>query len=256
MPNCKQVQKFLLTLDSKNHKTGKMPVSTSPDSTCPESCPFRNNGCYADYGPIKIWWEACSQVRANINKAYNYFLRRVRDLIPEGMVWRHNQCGDLMPENGHANRIDVDAAIALAEANRGKRGYTYTHFPVIEQKGTSKVDAAINRMILQVMNTLGFTVNISANSINHADAIKAAGVKSPVNTVLPERYMKEGIRRETTPGGNVLIVCPNPTQGITCTEGLLCMQPKRKTIIGFPAHGTGKKRAEAIFEKWERDYAD
>lgn len=47
---------YHIVLKSKNKKTGEIPVVTSSSSTCPDSCPFKNNGCYAKGGPLRMHW--------------------------------------------------------------------------------------------------------------------------------------------------------------------------------------------------------
>jgi len=44
--------KFHIVEKSSNRKTGPIPVTTSPVETCPTSCPLKNNGCYAEGGPL------------------------------------------------------------------------------------------------------------------------------------------------------------------------------------------------------------
>lgn len=48
---------YHITLKSGNKKTGKIAVTTSSSSTCPKSCPFKGNGCYAEGGPLRIHWD-------------------------------------------------------------------------------------------------------------------------------------------------------------------------------------------------------
>jgi hypothetical protein len=49
----------------------------------------------------------------------------------------------------------------------------------------------------------------------------------------------------TTPKGRRVTICPTYTRDdITCKTCGLCAIEDRKTIIGFPAHGTGTKKAE------------
>ena len=45
-----------LTLKSRNTKTGAIPVSTTAESSCPKSCPFKKNGCYAELGHVGMFW--------------------------------------------------------------------------------------------------------------------------------------------------------------------------------------------------------
>ena len=55
------------------------------------------------------------------------FTKAIRKL-QRGQLWRHNVSGDL-PHNGLG---DIDAAKVeqLVDANRGRKGYTYTHHPL------------------------------------------------------------------------------------------------------------------------------
>jgi hypothetical protein len=77
---------------SQNIKTGSMPVSMSTNKTCPSSCQFKNNGCYAKYGPLSWNWVKISNgLRGS---AWSDFIKQVRK-IPSNTVWRHNQAGDL-----------------------------------------------------------------------------------------------------------------------------------------------------------------
>jgi hypothetical protein len=48
---------YYLTEKSRNAKTGPIPVSTTSADTCPNDCPFRGNGCYADGYPLKGRWD-------------------------------------------------------------------------------------------------------------------------------------------------------------------------------------------------------
>lgn len=58
--------------------------------------------------------------------------------LTEGQLWRHNQAGDLV---GGGNEIDTAPRGQLVAANAGKRGFTYTHKPVIgENPSTCALD--------------------------------------------------------------------------------------------------------------------
>jgi len=61
--------------------------------------------------------------------------------------------------------------------------------------------------------------------------------------VLPNEQMTN----TTTPNGNKVIVCPVVTgKAKSCATCKLCAIPTRRSIIGFPAHGTSKKKAEKV----------
>jgi hypothetical protein len=212
---------FYLNMKSGNQKTGMMPVSTSHRGTCPDACPFKSKGCYAKSGPLAFHW---SKVTAGERGSeWKEFLSKVRE-IPVGALWRHNQAGDLVGKN---NRINAVALRSLTLANKGKRGYSYTHYPL----------TSANVKALRAANDNGFTVNVSTNHIGEVDKAMESGL--PVVTVLP--FGTEG-RIIATEGGNKVLVCP-ATLGreITCQNCGLCQKRDRSFAIGFIAHGAGKK---------------
>ena len=67
-----------LTPFSKNIKTGPIPVSTSSKDTCPDSCPLKGNGCYAESGPIAIHWAQVT--KGNRGLEWSEFLDSIRKL--------------------------------------------------------------------------------------------------------------------------------------------------------------------------------
>jgi hypothetical protein len=223
--------KFHLTLISSNAKTGKIPVSTSAADTCPDACPFkRGGGCYAQSGPLALHWAKISGgVRGG---SWQEFLGAIRTL-PVGQFWRHNQAGDLPGAN---NKIDARALRELVAANQGKKGFTYTHKP------TTRANVAAIRHA----NENGFVVNLSGNSLSHADTLSAHGL--PVVCVLPSEAVAN--RSVTTPQGRKVVICPaTRSKSISCDTCRLCAKKDRPFVIGFPAHGTGARKASAIAAK-------
>ena len=152
---------------SQNRKTGPIPISMSPEVTCPSSRPLRRNGCYAKYGPLGWHWDRLSSGETGIS--WKAFLEAVRGL-PEGELWRHNVAGDLP---GDGAKINIPMLAQLVEANRGRRAFTYTHKPA----------SAENLAAIRDANRLGFTINLSANILEEADELarKKAG---PVVVIL------------------------------------------------------------------------
>lgn len=222
---------FSFTLKSRNSKTGDIPVSTSNKATCPDACPLKTTGaCYAKHGPLGMLWSAIDSGNAKRGAiTWSTLLSRV-SALPEGQLWRHNQAGDLP---GHGDTIDKDDMLALVEANKGKRGFTYTHKPV---------DDKANAALVSHANANGFTVNLSADNLNEADDLKALSI-GPVVTVLP----REAPAVSYTPKGNKVVVCPaQQRDNVTCKSCGLCAIATRDVIVGFLAHGVSAKRAEAI----------
>ena len=218
-----------LTLKSRNEKTGPIPVSTTTFATCPDVCPLRENGCYAGNGPLFMFWQKVTD--GNTGTLWADFVDQIRKLKP-GTLWRHNQAGDLP-----GNRINIDggALAALVVPNGGKRGFTYTHYDVTRNEK--------NRQYVKNANAKGFTVNLSANNLKHADAL-AETKAGPVVVVLPSSV--SGPEKITTPQGRKVTVCPATYRDdVTCKSCGLCAL-QRDTIVGFPAHGVQKKRADQI----------
>jgi hypothetical protein len=222
--------KIHLTPISSNVKTGPIPVTTSDASTCPDVCPFKKSGCYADSGPLALHWSKVSKGERGNDLAT--LAKQIR-AFPRNQVWRHNQAGDLP---GIGNVIDSDALAQIVEANKGRRGFTYTHKPVEGESNASNLDA------VKSANAKGFTINLSGNNLAHADRLVDLNA-GPVVCVVPEATGNTFF----TPAGRKGVVCPaQQRDDITCANCQLCTRAMRSVIIGFRAHGTSKKKAEAI----------
>ena len=209
---------------SSNSKLGPIPMVISSPDTCPHACPLKGQGCYAEQGPVLWQWrkasdsfeETCANIRA----------------LPKDTLWRYGVAGDLPSQD--QIHIDVEAAEQLARANRGKRGFLYTHYdPTLPA----------NRDVIFRMVQSGLTVNLSADSLDDADR-KAAINLAPVVTLLP----KDAGPVSYTPEGRRVVRCPaTANKKITCSSCGICQKVGRTSIIGFPVHGTRWKAAERIF---------
>ncbi len=221
---------FHLTLKSSNAKTGPIPVSTSSAETCPLTCPFNNsNGCYAGSGPLALHWKKITN--GDRGDQFADFLGKIQAL-PAGQLWRHNQAGDLLGDGEEINGAELGD---LVKANFNKKGFTYTHY-----------DPSVgdNAKYIKGANDWGFTINLSANTPAHADELSALNI-GPVVTVLPANQVENTL----TPGGRKIVVCPAVIRAdVSCSTCRLCAVANRTTIIGFPVHGTQKKRAARVFE--------
>ena len=214
------------TRKSRNSKTGDIPVTTTSEESCPHACPLKGNGCYAEGGPLAILWRKVTARKAGM--AWDAAMSEIAAL-PQGTLWRHNQAGDLP---GIGDDIDGFALIELIRANEGKRGFTYTHKPL----------AGGNDGAIAAANAMGFTVNLSANNLAHADELAASNA-GPVVVVLPA----DATRATVTPQGRRVAICPATISvNVTCKTCGLCAIANRKAIIGFPAHGASKRKASAI----------
>lgn len=217
-----------LTPISRNVKTGPIPVSTSSATTCPESCPFNNGGgCYAASGPLAIHWRHVTQ--GNRGDTWETFLGKVAAL-PRNQLWRHNAAGDLP---GEGDCLDTVALGQLVVANKGKRGFTYTHKPL---------DTPHERLAVSHANANGFAINLSANTLDHADTLSDMGI-GPVTVVV----QSDVDSNMSTPKGRKVVICPATIRDdVSCATCGLCAIVKRDCIVGFPAHGNGKRKVDAI----------
>ena len=223
---------------SSNVKTGPIPVTMSQKNTCPDNCQLKGSGCYAESGNVNIHWSRLSDGRYDDNAKVTDWSGLCDNVkaLPKGQLWRHNSAGDL-PHTAQA--IDRDNIVSLTMANMGRRGFTYTHHKVI---GRSEV-AKHNRSVINMANANGFTVNLSADNLAMADAYVKLGI-APVVVILPE----DSPTIQITPGGHTVVVCPAITSDkVACSTCGICAKSDRKSIIGFPVHGTGKKKAGKVF---------
>ena len=210
---------------SSNAKIGPIPATVTERKTCPPTCPFYDAGCYAGVGPVSWHWKKVTNGQRGDNWAA---LCESIAALPAGQLWRHNVAGDLP---GDGVTIDQKALGELVRANMKKRGFTYTHYPTT----SDNLDA------VRVANLHGFTINLSANNLDHADELASHAV-APVVVVLPEDAPKS----LTTPQGHKVATCPATYSDTNCKECQLCQRGDRAVIVGFPAHGAQKRAADVI----------
>ena len=215
------MNKAHLIKKSGNAKTGAIPVTYSARSTCPDACPLKKNGCYAeDYFTAMTWNKVDNGKLGKEWEAFCYDIRKIKS----GQLWRHNVAGDLPA--GAPDTIDADKLSMLVDANKGKKGFTYTHYP----------DTAHNIAAVRHANDNGFTINLSANTLDHAADLARHGL--PVVAIVPIDYPTE----TTYHKGHKVITCPATYRDeVTCATCKLCQVSKRGSIVAFPAHGSKKR---------------
>jgi len=212
---------------SSNAKTGPIPTTTSPRATCPDACPMKGDtACYAEGGYYtRLNWDKVDS--GERGASWDSLLKSVQRL-PEGQLWRHNVAGDLQ---GASDVIDSDALGALVAANAGRRGFTYTHYPHTGANLSAVRDACHG----------GFTVNLSCNTPQEAEDTQAL-TGLPVVTLVPNAEWWQGSHKR----GSV-VRCPAETaEDVSCATCKLCSVATRDVIVGFTAHGAGKKKTEVI----------
>ncbi|WP_455709949.1 DUF7227 family protein [Nitratireductor aquimarinus] len=231
---------FHTTQISRNVKTGPMPVMTSSRDTCPDSCPLKK-GCYAMTGPLKLHWDKVTNGARG--SPLEEALKPIRRLN-RGALWRYGQAGDLPGQGDH---IDHEGLRSIMKANKGKRAIVFTHKPPTPE----------NLAIIREVAAGGLNINLSADTLDEADEL--ADLNLPVVTVLHSDYgkrkdetLQEYRRRlnslpRKTKSDRRIAVCPATYTNTSCTQCGACANGDRNgVIIGFPAHGTQKKRVDQI----------
>jgi hypothetical protein len=255
---------------SQNAKTGPIPVSIIERASCWAGCALYENGCYAEAGALAMHWRRVSYGLAG--GPWSEFCAKVAALRP-GLLWRYAQAGDLP---GYGAEIDGALLQELVAANTGKNAIVFTHKPLL--LGDDPV-AVENRRLIAAAVKAGFTVNLSANNLAHADSLAQLGI-APVVTVLARAYARKAVRHrfkrrrdewaETigewrdrtaslpryTPVGRRIAICPATYSDATCKSCGACANA-RDAVIGFPAHGAWRQveaataaRDVAVGEPW------
>jgi hypothetical protein len=214
--------KYHFVKQSSNSKTGPIPVTYSQRETCPPSCPHYRADCYAEDYYTRMSWDKVAQRGGDLAA-----LCESVAALPAGQLWRHNVAGDLP---GAGEEVDAAALGEIVKANMGRRGFTYTH-----KKSADGIYWAAQA------TAWGFTVNLSVDDAGDADALAELDA-GPVVAIVPT----DTPEKSYTPAGRTIIVCPAQTRdGVTCASCGLCARADRGVIIGFRAHGTRAKVADA-----------
>lgn len=207
--------------ESGNRKTGPIPVTYSERETCPPSCPHYRADCYAEDFYTRMVWDKVPVRGGDLGA-----LCASVTALPEGQLWRHNVAGDLP---GEGETVDAHALGEIVRANIGRRGFTYTH-----KKSADAIEWAGHAV------RWGFTVNLSADDAGEADTLAETGL--PVTAIVP----MDTAEKSYTPEGRTIIVCPAQTrEHVSCATCGLCARADRGVIIGFRAHGTRARVADA-----------
>lgn len=205
---------------SANPKTGRITVTTTDRGSCPGSCPWKENGCYADFGPISWHWDKVTSGEYGTTDLEAH-CEDIRAASRKTGFLRINQAGDL-PENFEDARTLVDCP------DPGVIAWTYTHH-------IGHAEALKGSRVV---------VNASANSLADADTY---GADIPVCAILPA-----GVdRKTTTPAGRTVVRCPaeyrKETTCKNCGNGNpLCARADRGFIVGFTPHGSGARKLHQI----------
>lgn len=202
-------------LKPNNSKLGKgvattyLPVGTVEDGgSCPKSCPFLGNGCYAQKGRVNIH----VQKTAGCNPMDEAKL--ISEAEPKaGQMLRIHVSGDFV-SNAHLKA--VDQAVAKWQAKGGGQAWAYTH----------------NWRELNPKNAKHFSLIASVHSVEDGVEAKAAGYKSFALAV-----QKHSSRMAWKHDDEVVVPCPQQTtEGVTCKDCRLCTHKNGVVNVAFAKH--------------------
>ena len=114
--------KTLVVLNSGNSKTGRSTVTYRTQDSCPTSCAFYVQGCYA-YGRIFGIPEHTGTVDDGTFGA----VRALVELMPAGRLFRANVSGDVLDDTGALDQGYADALSHVATERPDVDVFTYTH---------------------------------------------------------------------------------------------------------------------------------
>lgn len=242
-----------ITAQSGNTKTGNIPVTYRPMTTCANDCPFlpktyaaelvaagkrdpnipANGGCYGTgriFGMAKKFagTVTLADIRGKLSRAHKS-ARFLRDRV----------VGDVMTDTGEIDHPYIGAIAELArEFDLVPFGYTHAW------REFSRQDVA------QVKKT-GYVMNASCET--RADIRAAIDLGFPIT--IASDVIGEG-ETFARPDGKTLRVVTCPAQSrenVTCADCGLCAKPERAAIVRFNIHGTAKKSAANTVAELEND---
>jgi hypothetical protein len=219
------IQQVHVVARSGNRKTGDIPVTYRPKSTCPTTCPFlpggEHGGCY---GTGRLFASADKYAgEVDVNEAAD----KIRQgMNPDARILRDRVVGDVLTPDGQLDRDYITNIVQIATVNR-LTAFGYTH---------AWRDFTLDD--LAFLRRSGYVMNASTETPGAAGA--AALTRLPVvivNDTLPEGSIVAGKR---------VVTCPAETrEGVTCSDCGLCANPKRNILIRFTTHGTAVAKARA-----------
>ncbi len=265
---------------SRNAKVGQIPQTYSGPSSCPDTCPWRDGGCYGKVvhptGGPSVWGrqQKAEMARLAGEDVLIYTPEELADVLTgktryragtaplsisqwkRGTIpglWRMNICGDLP---GDGQRINWEALDVIVGANSeaGLKGFSYSHY-YSEGSQDKPFVSDDNLDVILAANEAGFTISLSADNMGELDDLaEITEGELPLAVVAPSwlgkygRGKKEGqwISRKGTnfhsPKGQKIRYCQAVVKdNISCANCGWCQQRDRDFAVLFPAHGAQSK---------------
>lgn len=214
--------------ESNNEKIGKVSCTYCHQRSCPPTCPFYHNGCYAEYnnvGRFVLPRLLTAKGRLDALVLAKREAAAIRGLTGKRPLRLH-VVGDCRTE---AAARTVSGACEDYRARWGQPVWTYTH------------------SFRDVPRDAWGSVSILASCEKPAD-IELAHERGYAAAMVVSSHDND--KAKPLPGGFTGIPCPEQTRGVKCTECRLCFKDKwlfeTKRVILFAAHGLGEAKVKKV----------
>lgn len=227
--------KYQFTPISSNQKTGPIPTTMTEKDSCPDTCPLKLNGCYAENFPLSLHWQRVSESGISVDQ-----LAQKLGKLPRGQLWRHNVAGDLPHKNGTIDTQEIKPILSAVKS-RGLKTILYTHHKIAQ-----------NYQALSEIRDSGINVNVSTESPEMAISALNAGFNSVC--IMPDGSEKLTKYLDGYTGQTIakIVICPAQTSDrVTCAACGLCAKDRTKdrVIIGFLPHGARAKSVRTMLQE-------
>lgn len=217
-----------LVARSGNAKTGDIPVTYRPMTTCPTDCPFLPTGDIGGcYGTGRIFGIASKYATPVI--PYDDLSAKLGKASRSARFLRDRVVGDVLDADGNVDMAYILAMAALG-ADHGLTVFGYSHawrrFTPAEVAETA---------------ASGYVLNASCETREDVQAAIDLGMPA----VIASDNVADG-ETFVTPDGKTrrIVTCPAQTrEGVSCASCGLCAKGDRAAVVRFQIHGTARNRA-------------
>lgn len=208
---------------SGNRKTGSIPVTYRPMTTCPTDCPFLPTGTIGGcYGTGRLFGMAAKHSGKIDVESATWKVRLGKERGARYL--RDRVVGDVVTPEGTLDREYIAGITQVALANKlVPFGYTHAWKQFTEQDMSFLLDS-------------GYVMNASTETHEDAERAIAAGMQAViVDDDTPEGSIVAGRR---------LVTCPAEVRDdVSCASCGLCAKPNRTVLIRFTTHGIARAKA-------------
>jgi hypothetical protein len=209
---------------STNAKLGPVSATYASQASCPRSCPWYGNGCYAERGQVGFQTRRLNRSRVREAARIAEAEARAIDALTGDRLLRLHVVGDARTDRA-ARALGAAAQRYARRGNaprHGRKVWTYTH---------------AWRTVARSSWGDAVSVLASVETVRDARDAMARGYAAAVVVSAFEResaYQIDGV---------TVVPCPNQTRSVTCRECGLCRDDERLRaaglVIAFAAHGSG-----------------